>query len=60
MSEIEPFLHPNHMFESEATAALGMACDRAIGELHAGCQAEFVRETIAKGILNSSAVVSSD
>lgn len=51
MPKIEPFLHPNHVFDPEATAALGMAYERAIGELHAGCQPGCVREIVAKGIL---------
>ncbi len=50
MSDIEPLL-PNQVFDPEATAALAMAYERAVGELHAGRQPEFVREIIAKGII---------
>jgi len=46
-----PIIHPDNVFDPEATAALGTAYERAIGELHAGSLPEFVREIIAKDIL---------
>jgi hypothetical protein len=51
MSKIEPLIHPDNIFDPEATAALGAAYELAIGEVHAGSRPEFVREIIAKGIL---------
>jgi hypothetical protein len=51
MSDTEPSLHPDQVFDPEATAALALAYERAVGELHADRQPEFVREIIAKGII---------
>jgi len=51
MSKIEPLLHRHQVFDPDATVALGMAYERAIGELHACHQPEFVRGIIAKGII---------
>lgn len=55
LGQILKFIHPDTHFDSETTAVLGAAFDKAMADLHDTGQPEIVKEAMAKRMITLAA-----